>query len=51
MPKSITFGIQASPTCVTSTFDGLTSRWTTPFVCACWIAAHTATNSSSRAPA
>ena len=33
---------------VTSTFDGLMSRWMIPFWWACWIAWQTGTNSSSR---
>ena len=41
MPKSITLGT-AVPSCVvTSTFEGLMSRWMIPFWCACWIAQQT----------
>ena len=47
-PKSITFGTGLSSYRAISTFDGLMSRWMTPFWCACWIAWHTGTNSSSR---
>ena len=47
-PKSITFGTGLPSWSVTSTFDGLMSRWMIPFWCACWIARQTGTNSSSR---
>ena len=47
-PKSITLGVGRPSTTVTSTFDGLTSRWITPFWWACWIARQTGTNSSRR---
>ncbi len=47
-PKSITLGTGRPSTSVTRTFDGLMSRWMIPFWCACWIARHTAMNSSSR---
>ncbi len=47
-PKSITLGTGRPSWSVTRTFDGLTSRWMTPFWCACWIAWQTGTNSSSR---
>ena len=48
MPKSITFGIGAPSCSITSTFDGLRSRWITPFWCACWTARQTARNNASR---
>ena len=47
-PKSITFTAGRSDSVVTSTFDGLTSRWMIPFWWACWMAWQTGTNSSSR---
>ena len=47
-PKSITLGTGLPSYSVTSTFDGLMSRWMIPFWCACWIAWQTGTNSSSR---
>ena len=34
MPKSMTFTTGLSPCSVTMTFDGLMSRWMTPFWCA-----------------
>ena len=48
MPKSMIFGCGTSSCSVTSTFDGLRSRWITPFWCACCTAWHTAVNSSRR---
>ncbi len=48
IPKSITLGT-GSPSCsVTITFEGLMSRWITPFWCACCTAPQTATNRSRR---
>ncbi len=47
-PKSITFGTGLPSATVTRTFDGLTSRWITPFWWACWMAAHTWRNRASR---
>ena len=47
-PKSITLATGLPSYIVTSTLDGLMSRWMIPFWCACWIARHTGTNSSSR---
>ena len=47
-PKSITLGTGLSSYMVTSTLDGLMSRWMMPFWWACWIAWQTGTNSASR---
>src|SRR5438132_376878 len=44
----MTFGTGRSSYRAIRTLDGLTSRWMIPFWCACWIAWHTGTNSSSR---
>ena len=47
-PKSMTLGTGLPSCSVTSTFDGLMSRWMIPFWWACWIAWQTGMNSSSR---
>src|SRR5262245_39191743 len=47
IPKSITFGTGAPSWSVTSTFEGLRSRWMIPFWCACWTAWQTCWNSAS----
>ncbi len=47
-PKSITLGTGRPSRSVTSTLEGLMSRWMIPFWCACWIAWQTQMNSSSR---
>ena len=44
-PKSMIFGVCFSSWVVTSTFDGLMSRWMIPFWCACCTPAQTSMNS------
>src|SRR5262245_35226759 len=51
-PKSMTLGKAVRPEqspsrTVTSTLDGLRSRWMTPLVCACWTAWHTSWKSTA----
>jgi hypothetical protein len=47
-PKSITLGTGFPSTSVTSKFEGLTSPWMMPFLCACCSALQTGMNNCRR---
>jgi hypothetical protein len=47
-PKSMILMTAFSPEYATRMFEGLRSRWITPFWCACWTASHTSMNSPMR---
>ncbi len=47
-PKSMILGTGSPSWTVTSTFEGLRSRWMIPFWCACWTPSQTWMKSLSR---